>query len=321
MKPTNHHNNIDNLVPKIIFHYTTFEKFVCILRYGTWRFKLSTKSNDLLDTVYIVNLIKNDEDIINNISDNQNSTLRFMKGYFERNNYRSTYLSYVSCFTRICDSRLFWDAYTVNNDPENRKGDYNGVCIAINRDKLFEILQSKLPENCVDGILLPIFYKSEKQKKALTILYKRALNLYENLKFDKDQKQDLIPPIKFNYSLSNGEHITQQQGLELIFNKPITYSMLAFIESIEKTAPFLKHEFWEEEKEYRASLIFRRNNPPKENHIDIQINEELINHVILGPTFLQNEIESIHQIPNPKLNFDDLRTEPSKGTGIIQKKS
>ena len=136
VKPTKYKNDIENLVPKNIFHYTTFEKFVCILRYGTWRFKLSTKSNDLQDTIYIVNLLRNDENTINDIPDDQANVLGFLKGYFEQNNYKSSFLSYVSCFTKFYDSRLFWDAYTVNNGSENIKGDYNGVCIAVNRDKL-----------------------------------------------------------------------------------------------------------------------------------------------------------------------------------------
>jgi hypothetical protein len=48
----------DAIIPKTIYHYTSFEKFKCILQYGTWRFKLSTQSNDLLDTTYIVDIIK-----------------------------------------------------------------------------------------------------------------------------------------------------------------------------------------------------------------------------------------------------------------------
>ena len=67
-------NNINNrygaIIPKTIFHYTSFEKFKCILQYGTWRFKLSTQSNDLLDTTYIVDIIKKLEIQCKNIATN-----------------------------------------------------------------------------------------------------------------------------------------------------------------------------------------------------------------------------------------------------------
>ena len=33
---------------KLIYHYTSFEKLQCILKYGTLRFKESTSSNDIL---------------------------------------------------------------------------------------------------------------------------------------------------------------------------------------------------------------------------------------------------------------------------------
>ena len=45
---------MDNL----IYHYTSFEKLQCILKYGTLRFKESTSSNDILDTIGFVNILK-----------------------------------------------------------------------------------------------------------------------------------------------------------------------------------------------------------------------------------------------------------------------
>lgn len=39
-----------------IYHYTSFDKFKCILQNGTLRFKESTQSNDLLDTKGLENL-------------------------------------------------------------------------------------------------------------------------------------------------------------------------------------------------------------------------------------------------------------------------
>ena len=62
------------VIPKTIFHYTSFEKFKYILQYGTWRFKLSTQSNDLLDTTYIVDTIKKLEIQCKNIATNWKPT-------------------------------------------------------------------------------------------------------------------------------------------------------------------------------------------------------------------------------------------------------
>jgi len=33
----------EGIIPKTIFHYTSFEKFKCILRYGTWSANVNQK--------------------------------------------------------------------------------------------------------------------------------------------------------------------------------------------------------------------------------------------------------------------------------------
>lgn len=116
----------DAIIPKTIFHYTSFEKFKCILQYGTWRFKLSTQSNDLLDTTYIVDLIKKLKIQNKDLPEDHFKLLDFLMGYFKRDEYRRQYLSYVTCFTGNEDSRLLWDAYTINRPviSENDVRDY-----------------------------------------------------------------------------------------------------------------------------------------------------------------------------------------------------
>lgn len=42
----------------LIYHYTSFDKLQCILKYGTLRFKESTSSNDVLDTIGLENILK-----------------------------------------------------------------------------------------------------------------------------------------------------------------------------------------------------------------------------------------------------------------------
>ncbi|MGD9577823.1 MAG: hypothetical protein AB7Y74_06190 [Syntrophorhabdus sp.] len=82
----NINNRYDAIIPKTIFHYTSFEKFKCILQYGTWRFKLSTQSNDLLDTTYIVDIIKKLE-IQRNLTDDYRKLLEMLICYFKRDAY------------------------------------------------------------------------------------------------------------------------------------------------------------------------------------------------------------------------------------------
>lgn len=101
----------DAIMPRTIFHYTSFEKFKCILQYGTWRFKLSSQSNDLLDTIYIVDIIKEFKTQNQDLPVDHLKLLEILMGYFKRAEYERLFLSYVTCFTGKADSRLLWDAY------------------------------------------------------------------------------------------------------------------------------------------------------------------------------------------------------------------
>jgi len=296
----------DARVPKTIFHYTSFEKFKCILQYGTWRFKLSTQSNDLLDTTYIVDVIKKLE-IQKNLADEHRRLLNMLIGYFTRDEYKQKFFSYVTCFTGKSDSRLLWDAYTINRPVTNSDDvrDYNGVCIGVNRDKLLNTLKSKKPEYCDEGFLEPIYYTPQDQMNLLDLICKDALDNWDKTKDEEDQAQDIVPTIRTPY-------------LKMDLKKPFVYSMHSYIESVEKMAPYLKHQFWEEENEYRASLNMNISKKPKNDYIDLDVNEELIDFIILGPTFSDKEEEIIQKIDSAKLDFNKIKKEKSVGTGIIQ---
>lgn len=309
----------DAIIPKTIFHYTSFEKFKCILQYGTWRFKLSTQSNDLLDTTYIVEIIKKLE-IQKNLTDDHRKLLEMLIGYFKRDEYERQFLSYVTCFTDKSDSRLLWDAYTINRPITNLDDvrDYNGVCIGVNRDKLLNTLQSKKPEYCDAGFLAPIYYTPQQQMLALDFLCKNALDNWDKTKDDEDQSQDIVPTIRTAYAIKFGDYVGKPHCIEMNLKKSFVNAMLSYIESVEKTAPYLKHQFWEEESEYRASLNMHVSKKPKHDYIDLDINEEIIDCIILGPTFSGKEEEIIRKIDNAKLDFSKIKKEKSVGTGIIQ---
>lgn len=94
-------------------------------------------------------------------------------------------------------------------------------------------------------------------------------------------------------------------------------STLSYIESVKKTAPFLKHQFWEEENEYRAAFNLHSSKKPHDDFIDITITEDLIDYIILGPTFSAKEVDAISKIKEVTLDFDLMDKKQSRGTGII----
>ncbi len=312
-------NRYDSLIPRTIFHYTSFEKFKSILQYGTWRFKLSTQSNDLLDTKYIIEIIKQLKVQSHDLPEDNEKLLDHLMGYFKRDAYERQYLSYVSCFTDKDDSRLLWDAYTINRPTVSVDDirDYNGVCIGINRDKFLALLEREKPDFCDSGLLSPVFYTPQKQILALDFLFKDALNYFDKLKAEKDQSQKVIPKIKTAFTMKMGKYVGKPHYIEIQLKKSFVNTMFSFIESVEKTAPFLKHQFWEEENEYRAALNLRKSKKPDTDFIDIKINADLIDFIILGPSFSDKDVQYIQLINDAKIDFNTLNKKQSIGTGVI----
>lgn len=320
VKESNLNDSYDAIIPKTIFHYTSFEKFKCILKYGTWRFKLSTQSNDVLDTRYIVDIIKKLKIQNQDLPEDHLKLLELLMGYFKRDDYERQFLSYVTCFTGKADSRLLWDAYTINRPVINEDDvrDYNGVCIGVNRDKLLSILQSEKPEYCDAGFLAPVYYSPQQQVVALDFLCKTALETFDRLKDGKDQTQEIIPTIRTTYAIQMGDYVGRPHCIEMNLKKSFVNSMFSYIESVEKTAPFLKHQFWNEENEYRAALNLHSSKKPSHDYIDINFTEDLIDFIILGPTFSDKEVEVIKQIKDTKLDFNKFSKKQSVGAGVIQ---
>ncbi len=102
--------------------------------------------------------------------------------------------------------------------------------------------------------------------------------------------------------------------------------MRAFIESVDKTAPFFKHAFWNEEREYRAAILRHVALPNTDGivtlsggdeYIDLPITGENIEYIILGPCFSSNETEQLMNNENCKIKFETLQQNFSRGTGVI----
>lgn len=309
----------------IIYHYTSFEKLQCILKYGTLRFKESTSSNDAMDTLGFVNVLK---EMPHFKSPTEMAELmNFIIGYYQRYSYRFSAISLVACFSMIPDSRLLWDAYTMHR-PGNQKcsygeekycydssAKYDGVCLAFRKDMLSKILSKEVGVSCDNSSLRPIEYGTAKSKSYINDWLKDAVSYSMQLSKDEDQSQNIIAPIA----------ITRSKEISL--KKSLVYPVIDFLKKVDAYSPFLKHEFWKEEAEVRALLQVNNGNLSKYNiseyddgirYYDMEITEDCIDHIILGPEFDSNSFEEIEQHTDYKFKFKDFKLKESLGKGIIR---
>ena len=159
-------------------------------------------------------------------------------------------------------------------------------------------MQSEKPEYCDAEFLAPVYYTPQQQVVALDFLCKNALDTFDRLKVDEDQTQEIVPIIRTAY------YVGRPHCIEMNLKKSFVTPMLSYIESVEKTAPFLKHQFWEEENEYRAALNLHSSKKSNKDYIDINITEDLIDFIILGPSFSDKEEGTIRMIKDAKLDFN-----------------
>ncbi len=311
---------------KLIYHYTSFEKLQCILNYSTLRFKESTKSNDILDTMGFVNILQSMPKF--KASVDASEFLNFLIRYYQRNTYAPSSVSLVACFSKIPDSRLLWDAYTMHR-PGNQKcpyGDtkycyeaetkYSGVCIAFRQEKLQQLLQKTEGVLCDKTHIQAIDYGDQKIRILLNDWLKEAVSEMREISKDPDQSQNIIPTIP----------VTSKTGL--VLKKSLVIPMLSFMQKVEAYSPFYKHEFWNEEKEVRASLLITNGHLSNYKNIsqyddgskycDISITPDCIDHFILGPEFDDMALSEIKKHTEYKINMCDFKQKHSLGTGVIR---
>lgn len=303
------------------YHYTAFEKFKCILENGTLRFKLSTQSNDILDTRYFVDLLKesNLADLCES-SEEVFALSNFCAGYFKSEIYHPKVAAYVVCFTERKDSRLLWDAYTMNRpkltETETESTPkYNGIIIGFNAEKIREFIrQYDDAPGFAGAYVQPIIYEKDQQLKLLGACFSELRAIYEAEKNNPDQSQNLIPPIQIGNNVIS---------LKKCLVEPMTF----LINKIETLAPAMKHEFWQEEKEVRGILCrysFWGNKDGIEKgegdnrYIDLPIKEDMIETIVLGPEFGDAEKQELESMTNAKIRFENIKHEVSKGTGVIR---
>lgn len=309
----------------LIYHYTSFEKLQCILKYGTLRFKESTSSNDVLDTIGFVNILKSMPHF--NAPTTTSSLLNFIIEYYQRESYAPSAKFLVACFSKIPDSRLLWDAYTMHR-PGNQKcphgedkfcyettSKYDGVCIAFRKDKLESFLHSMEGKKYDKGHVRQIVYGDAKIKILLNEWLKEAASKSIVLGKDQDQSQDIIPPIPV---IGN---------TYMYLKKSLVIPTLEFMQKVEAYSPFFKHEFWHEEAEVRASLLISNASLSKYDisefsdgtkYYDLEIPADCIDHIILGPEFDSTSLAEIDSHTEYKFNFREFTSQASLGTGVIR---
>lgn len=297
-----------------IFYYTDFNTFTLILENGTLRFKESTASNDCLDTKLVYSQLKQ----IANKQLEKDSCSEALKFIYEFNKYKDftdDRICLVSCFTTKEDSRLLWDAYTMNR--KDRKSEkYNGVCIEFDENKIKELLEN-VGDEYVFKTLEPIMYGDGKIFSFLNDSLKEYLWEYYELKKDEDQHQDIVPTI--TVELFGGKVMT------IDLQKCIVLPAVKLIKKIENYSPLFKHDFWKEESEIRAVLSVNKEKMKSINihktdndyYYDLGINNDCIKKVILGPEFNDEEIEQLKNLKG-KIDFSLLKTEKSNGTNVIR---
>ena len=309
----------------LIYHYTSFDKLQCILKYGTLRFKESTSSNDVLDTIGLENILKSMPNF--NAPGATSELLNFILGYYQREAYQPSAKLLVACFSKIPDSRLLWDAYTMHRPGNQRcphgedkycyeaSAKYDGVCIAFRRDRLTEFLHSVEGANCDTTHIQSILYGDAKIKILLNEWLKEAARKSIELSKDDDQSQDIIPTMHVIGSIT------------MDFKKSLVIPVLEFMKKVEAYSPFFKHQFWHEEAEVRAALLISNASLAKfdiseyddgTKYYDIEIPADCIDHIILGPEFDEQSFKEIDRHPEYKFRFRDYELRKSLGTGVIR---
>ena len=295
-----------------IYYYTDFNTFKLILENGTLRFKESTKSNDHLDTIKIFEGMNEYKDTkIKPLGDEDTTVLQFAGNCLKclPNDMSQKYL--VACFTKKKDSRLLWDAYTMNR--KDRKSEaYNGVCIEFDVEKLNDRLHEADIE-CDTKYIKTVKYGKEEINSFLDEEYGKYLEEYKFLKDDRDQQQNIIQTIVL-------------ENVQIDFKKSVVYPLFKLYCTILCEAPIFKDTFWQEEDEIRAVFVLNKkhivNNEIKIDnrdsyYYDLAIDENCISNIILGPELQEKEICELKNLKG-KIDFTKLKNEKSIGTGVIR---
>lgn len=245
-----------------LYHYSNSNSIESILTSKKMRATASTQSNDTLDTVYLATLLE--EGLIrwmrnNPCIDNEKAKelmVNMLKDIFneacdERVKLFSTKAKndkcFVLCFTEKRDSRFLWATYTKNE----------GGCFVVDKNEFETYLKSIQRRNFLYYKFDKVIYDKEKQySKIKNILIDNWDKHYKDTEKLIDKTTVIAPTIQFVDDDSNV--ISEHEMSPMAFTPRVWY--LNFLRNVVddflEIAPFIKHKYWEEEKEWR--LVFYR---------------------------------------------------------------
>ncbi|MCT4632896.1 MAG: DUF2971 domain-containing protein [Firmicutes bacterium] len=249
----------------MIFHYTDDDNFVRILKNGELYLTRSTSSNDLMDTVYISKLLMdNAEDIFGDIISNKiiqkdkfNEKIfsrlvvdifrKFMNDIISNNsNEERTNKCFVICFTDKPDSRFLWEAYAKDM----------GVSIGVEKEDLEKYIHDKhayISKNLIDMKFSKVIYDEKEQLNKLRKLSKKIFNKHYK---DIEELSSASKIVTFDWISEFDGEITKvnSQTKQITIRQWVVDFMEEYNIELLKLAPFIKHPYWKEEREYRLCV-------------------------------------------------------------------
>ena len=299
-----------------LYYYTDFNTLSKILQNGTLRFKESTSSNDILDTIQFYEKFR---EMAEKRLKERGLTEKWplLSSALNKQEYESVRVSLVACFSKKSDSRLLWDAYTMNRKGRSSER-YNGVCIEFAPDALK--MKMNRSSNTFDfKSIKPIVYGYERVRTPLeNVLYDfcvRVSGKSERSAHSQDSSKSARISVLTESMTADQKEIIARAVQELK-------------NQFDKIAPFYKHEFWYEEEEVRALLSVKRESindtvvrqdDTGALYYNLPIDYSCIKKMILGPEFSSEDYSQLSSIDG-KIRITDIRTEQSIGTGVITNK-
>lgn len=323
-----------------ICHYTKDDNFNNIIKDYKFRAVLSTQSNDLKDTVLINELLINStKKIVEEIVEASNEitvdgftkilTGLFYKFHDDRTSNTSqnekTKKCFVVCFTDKKDSRFLWDSYTKNKGVNlvfddtklrNYLNDYNKM------QRIFEYFKFD-----------PVIYQPEKQYGEVKKIVNKNYNKY--MKNNDGSLSNISIPASYRLNFTDESGTVLYRGKRNDYLITLKTSFVNFatetINQLLDIAPFIKHAFWSEEREYRLTFYrtFQhdflsevmsdkkkddRGNNVTYYYIEVPFAKDLLEEVKIGPL---SRLETSDIINNINIHNSCI-VSGSKGRGVLK---
>lgn len=322
---------------KQLYHYTKDDYFKSIIKDFKFRAVLSTQSNDDKDTVLLKELFVSSfgGEIFKEIAKQEGhneSQMNILKtiltGLFEQycddrdinfNMNERAKKSFVICFTEKKDSRFLWESYAKNEGLNLMFEDREIESYFRNNH-----IKRRSYEYCT---FRPLIYKKEEQYKEIRKILRRNYDLY--MKKDDDSLSNISTLLNTGYNWTDEKgkilHSSEGRTFLLTIKQKFVDFALNTISELLNIAPFIKHEFWEEEKEYRLAFYRTINNEfldsvekdEKDRYfIEVPFGKELLKEIKIGPKS-KYDIKTIDE-QKYLAGYSKCKLDVSKGIGVLR---